>query len=113
MEFTSTVEFAHAARTLSRAAERAGVTSPSFRCPPRFVGVNRTIRRRTASDGGGAVVSIRVTGRPRAAVLADMIDGVVLANDLQPPAADRLRNTLWAAVAVDAAAGPNDQRGAA
>ena len=67
---------------------------PSFRCPPRLVGVDRSIRRRPE----GAVVSIRFHGRPRGAVMADMIEGVVVANELRPPAADRVRTELWAAL---------------
>lgn len=95
MEFASTVEFAHAARDLTKAAAQRGLTSPSFRCPPGLVGVDRTIRRRRGSDGGGAVVSVRVKGRPREAVLADMIEGVVAANRLAPRDADRVRAELW------------------
>jgi len=94
MESATTVEFAAAARTLSREARRRGLVGPSFRCPPRLVGVDRTIRRRP----NGAVVSIRLRGRPRGAVIADMIEGVVVANDLRPPAADRARTELWAAL---------------
>jgi hypothetical protein len=92
MEFASTVDFAHAARALSRATRRLGLEAPSYRCPPRLVGVDRSIRRRPK----GAVVSIRVKGRPRAAVLADMIEGVIVANRLVPPHADRVRTDLWA-----------------
>jgi len=33
------------------------------------------------------------------AVLADMIDGVVVANRLRPPEADRVRAALWDALA--------------
>jgi len=94
MESATTVEFAAAARTLTREARRRGLVGPSFRCPPRLVGVDRSIRRRTE----GAVVAIRVKGRPRGAVIADMIEGVVVANALRPPAADRLRTELWAAL---------------
>lgn len=68
--------------------------APGFRCPPRLVGVDRSIRRR--SDG--AVVSVKVRGRPWPAVLADMIEGVITANGLGPPQADRLRAELWDAV---------------
>lgn len=93
MEFASTVDFAHAARTLSTLARRHGLAVPSYRCPPRLVGVDRTIRRRPA----GAVVSVRVRNRPMAAVLADMIEGVVLTNRLTPPDADRVRAELWGA----------------
>ncbi len=94
MESATTVEFAAAARLLTREARRRGLVGPSFRCPPRLVGVDRSIRRRAE----GAVVSIRLKNRPRPAVIADMIEGVVVANALEPPRADRLRAELWAAV---------------
>ncbi len=68
-----------------------GLVGPSFRCPPRLVGVDRTIRRR----GEGAIVSVRLKGRPWPAVVADMIEGVVVANRLDPPRSDRLRSELW------------------
>lgn len=68
-----------------------GLVGPSFRCPPRLVGVDRTIRRR----GEGAIVSVRLRGRPWPAVVADMIEGVVVANRLDPPRSDRLRAELW------------------
>lgn len=68
-----------------------GVVGPSFRCPPRLVGVDRTIRRRR----DGAIVSVRMRGRPWPAVVADMIEGVVVANRLEPPRSDRLRAELW------------------
>jgi hypothetical protein len=84
-------EFAAAARTLTREARRRGLVGPSFRCPPRLVGVDRTLRRRR----DGAIVSVRLRGRPWAAVLADMIEGVVVTNRLVAPAADRLRAELW------------------
>ncbi|MEL6893198.1 MAG: hypothetical protein AAFP84_16520 [Actinomycetota bacterium] len=100
MEFASTVEFAAAARTLSRAATRRGLVAPSFRCPPRLVGADRTIRRRRGRGDvpDSVVVSIRVKGRPSAAVFADMIEGVVVANRLVTPDADRLRTDLWGLV---------------
>lgn len=99
MEFSSTVEFAHAARALTRAASRRSLIAPSFRCPPRLVGVDRSIRRRSTDRGSDPVVSVRVKGRPREAVLADMIEGVVVSNGLGPPDADRVRNDLWAVMA--------------
>ena len=94
MESATTVEFAAAARTLTREARRRGLVGPSYRCPPRLVGVDRSIRRRP----DGAVVSIRLHGRPRGAVIADMIEGVVVANGLRPPTSDRLRTELWTAI---------------
>ena len=88
---STTVQFAHAARALAREARRRGLVGPGFRCPPRLRGVDRTLRRRP----GGAVVAVRLRGRPWPAVLGDMIEGVVAANDLPPPAATRLRTELW------------------
>ena len=87
----SALEFAAAARTLTREARRRGLVGPSFRCPPRLVGVDRTVRWRR----DGAIISVRLRGRPWPAVLADMIEGVVVANRLTPPASDRLRAELW------------------
>ena len=94
MESSSTARFAHAARTLAREARRRGLVAPSFRCPPRLVGVDRTLRRRP----GGGVVAVRVRGRPWPAVLADMIEGVIVVNGLTPPRATRVRTELWDAV---------------
>ena len=64
---------------------------PSFRCPPRLVGVDRSIRRRA----DGAIVSVRLRGRPWVAVLSDMIEGVIVSNGLAAPDSDRLRGELW------------------
>lgn len=91
----TTVEFSHAARLLGREARRRQLVAPSFRCPPRVVGAQRTVRRHS----GGVVVAVQLRDRPWLAVLADMIEGVVVANQLQPPTADRLRTELWQVVA--------------
>lgn len=100
MESATTIDFAAAARALTREARRRRLVAPSFRCPPRIVGVDRSIRRRP-STGAGAVISVRVAGRPLAAMLSDMIEGIVVANGLRAPHADRVRSELWdAAVGV-------------
>lgn len=91
MEPVTTVDFAGAARALSRLARRHGLIAPTFRCPPRLVGVDRSIRR----YADRAVVAVRLRDRPRSAVIADMIEGVVVANRLVPPDADRVRSDLW------------------
>ena len=93
MEPAATVEFTRAALALSAASRRLGLVAPSFRSPPRIVGSARTIRRREH----GAVVAVRLRGRPMAAVLADMIEGVVVTNSLAAPAADHARTELWRA----------------
>ena len=95
MESTS-VRFAGAARDLGRAARLCGLTPPAFTSPPRLAGVSRTIRRRP----NGVTIAIVLRGRPWAAVLADMIDGIVAANELSPTDADRVRMALWLAVAT-------------
>ena len=95
----SALDFAHAARTLGREARRRGLVAPSFRCPPRIVGAQRSMRR---FPKGGAVVAVQLKGRPWLAVLGDMIEGVVVVNRLQPPHADRLRTELWQVVGGEA-----------
>jgi hypothetical protein len=94
MEQSTTAPFAHAARTLTAEARRRGLVGPSFRCPPRLLGVDRTLRRRP----GGVVVAVRIKGRPWPAVLGDMIEGVVVANSLPAPQATRVRTELWDAL---------------
>jgi len=97
----SALDFAHAARLLGREARRRGLVAPSYRCPPRIVGVQRSLRRHPK---GGAVVAVQLKGRPWLAVLGDMIEGVVVANNLRPPQADRLRSDLWHVVGAQAGA---------
>ena len=94
MEATS-IRFASAARTLADAARRRGLRGPSYRSPPRLAGAERTLRRRL---DGSATVAVRVRGRPWAAVLADMIEGVVVVNDLSGADATRARTALWSAL---------------
>ena len=42
---------------------------------------------------------MRLRERPWPAVLADMVEGVIAANDLSAADADRVRGALWQAVA--------------
>ena len=100
MEATTT-HFATAARILGREARERGLVVPGYRCPPRVVGADRTLRR----FDGGAIVAVRVKGRPWVAVLADMIEGLVVANRLAPPSADRLRDEMWEALGFAGDAG--------
>src|SRR5882672_2090698 len=71
------LRFAEAVRALGLEARRNGLRMPGFRSPPRLNGVDRSVRRR--SDGG-ATIAVVVRGRPWAAVVADMIEGVLVAN---------------------------------
>jgi hypothetical protein len=98
MEATS-LRFAAAARVLGQTARRRGLDVPSFRSPPRLQGADRSLRRHAS---GSTTVSVRLKGRPWSAVVADMIDGVVAANQLTGNGADRARTALWAAVESDA-----------
>ena len=96
MEATS-LRFATAARTLGQVARREGGVAPSFRSPPRTVGLDRSIRRLPS----GVVVSVRLRDRAWVAVLADMVDGVVVANLLESIEAARLRTLLWDALEAE------------
>lgn len=93
MESTS-IRFAGAARDLGRSARLCGLTPPAFTSPPRLEGFSRTIRRRP----NGVTVSIVLRGRPWPAVLADMIEGIIVANQLSAERADTVRTALWLAV---------------
>lgn len=86
--------FSQAARRLGAATRAAGLTVPAFRCPPRVAGALRTIRRYP----GGAVVAVRLRGRPFAEVAADMVEGVLAVNRLDETAAARMRPVLAEAV---------------
>ncbi len=88
------LRFAEAARRLAAAARAADLAVPAFRCPPRIPDATRTIRRYP----GGVVVSVRLRGRPFDAALSDMIEGVLVANQVDAGAAEGLRAVLCAAV---------------
>jgi hypothetical protein len=87
----SAVRFAEAARRLQQACRARGLAVPAFRSPPGDPAAVRTIRRR---PDGGAVVAVRVRGRTLAAVVADMVDGVVAVNGLTGPEAEEVRHRL-------------------
>lgn len=89
------LQFAGTVRTLSAAARARGLIVPSFRSPPKVPGVERTVRRRA---DGSATVSVVVRGRPSEAVVADLIEGIIVANDLPGGEATRVRTQLWEAV---------------
>lgn len=89
------VRFAAAARVLTDAARHAGHVAPGFRSPPRVPGRMRTIRHHA---DGSATISLVLRDRPWAAVLADMVEGVVVVNAPDAGAAELLRDLLWSAV---------------
>ena len=93
MEATS-IMFANAARSLGQAVRLRDLVVPGFRAPPGLDEVARTIRRRA----GVPTIAVRLRGRPWSAVLADMIEGIIVANGLTGAKADRVRSALWLAV---------------
>jgi hypothetical protein len=90
------LRFGQVAQALADEARTLGLRPPDFRSPPRLVGVNRSLARRR---DGGATVAVALRDRPWGAVLADMVDGVVVTNRLRGVAADRCRNALWSRLA--------------
>jgi hypothetical protein len=94
IEELSSLRFAAVARELSESARRQGIAVPAFRSPPRGPGVRRAIRR---EPDGSATVSVALRGRPALAVVADMIDGLVVACVLAGMEAGAARDELWLA----------------
>lgn len=88
----TSLRFGTVASVLAEVAKAEGLVTPAFRSPPALVGVSRSIRRRR---GGQTTVAVALRGRPWAAVLADMVEGVVVANRLRGVPADRCRVYLW------------------
>jgi hypothetical protein len=82
---------------LTAAAAEIGLAAPTFRSPPRVPGAVRTIRR-LVRGSGGAVIAIVMRERPFADVVADMVEGVVVANRLTGAEAVRVRTALTAAL---------------
>ena len=70
------MRFAAAARAISDEARRVGLEVPGFRSPPRLP-VDRALRRR---PGATPSVVVRLRGRPMDTVVADMVEGVLVAN---------------------------------
>lgn len=97
---SSSLRFARAVQAVTTTARELGLVVPGFRSPPRLVGVHRSIKRWP----GGAMVAVVVRDRPWAAVQADLVEGVIAANALTSPAADRARAALWLALEAEAAA---------
>jgi len=92
--------FAEAARRLGTAVRGLGLVMPSFRSPPREVGRRRTLARH---GDGSVTVAVMIRNRAWAAVLADMIEGVVVANMKDDFYAEVLRDQLWEALDVESA----------
>jgi hypothetical protein len=92
---SSSLQFAATVRTLGGAARARGLVIPGFRSPPKVPHAERTLRRR---PDGTITVAVVVKGRPYQAVIADLIEGIVVANGLTGAEATRVRTHLWEAV---------------
>lgn len=95
---SSSLHFAATARTLGTAARSLDLTVPGFRTPPKLAGAERTIRRH---PGGTITIAVVLRGRPFQVVIADLIEGIVVANELEGAEATRVRTRLWEAVLAD------------
>jgi hypothetical protein len=89
------VRFAEVGRVLTSTARAGGLVAPTFRSPPRVLHVDRTLRRR---DGAAPAVAVRLGERPFPAVVADMVEGVIVANGVTERDAAQWRRRLWTAV---------------
>jgi hypothetical protein len=88
------IGFSAAVRAVAEEARRMGLVVPGFRSPPRLPGADRTIRR----SAGEPIVAVRVRGRPFADVVADIVEGVLVANGARGRAQWQARRRLLAAV---------------
>ena len=96
VDTSATLRFSSLARLLAAEVRRHGLTVPGFRSPPRLAGVDRTIKW---SSGGTCMVAVRVRGRAVPDVIADMVEGVLVANRLSGQAAEGWRLALRSALA--------------
>ena len=94
IEQAPSVRFAATARLIAEVARASRLVVPAFKSPPRIEGVDRTIKR----VGANVVVAVRVRNRPFGAVVADLIEGVVVANNYSGSDAGKTRALLWEAV---------------
>ena len=95
---TSSMRFAGAARAIADEARRLGLLVPGFVSPPRLAGVDRSLRRR--GESAPPAVAVRRAGRSPSVVVADMVEGVVVANGLRGRRADEVRERLLRAASA-------------
>mgnify|MGYP001187986673 FL=1 len=94
IESAPSVRFSIVAKVITQVGARCGIEVPGFKSPPRSADLDRTVRRQSS----GSVVAVRIRDRPFEAVIADMIEGVILCNDVPIGKAGKLRNIMWSAV---------------
>lgn len=89
---TSATDFALISRILTETATAFGGNAPGFRSPPRIPGVKRSVTR---NRDGSVTVAVAVRHRPVMAVVADMIDGIILTSG--SASGSDLYDALWSA----------------
>ena len=89
------IKFLKVIRTLERIAGQRGFVAPSFRCPPPSAKFQRSIKK---LDNDKVTISIVARDRPWLAVLADIVEGFVIANSSSERESE-LRNLLWDSIA--------------
>ena len=85
------IKFVKVVRTLERIANQRGFNVPTFRSPPPTAKFQRTVKKQPDKK---LIISIVVRERPWLAVLADIIEGFVLANKPSNRESE-LRDLLW------------------
>ncbi|HEX7166152.1 MAG TPA: hypothetical protein VF230_04135 [Acidimicrobiales bacterium] len=85
-----------AARAVADGARALGLVAPWFRSPPGVPGTDRSMRR---LPDGRCIVAVRAFDRPFEDVVADLIEGVIVANRLEGERAATVRRSLAAAAA--------------
>ncbi|HZQ57328.1 MAG TPA: hypothetical protein VFA84_04805 [Acidimicrobiales bacterium] len=91
---SDTLGFSAAVRAVAEEARRMGLVVPGFCSPPRLAGADRTIRR----SRGEPIVAVRLRGRPFSDVVADVVEGVLVANGIRGRPQWQVRRRLLAAV---------------
>lgn len=91
------LRFSESVRVLADATRRAGLVVPAFRSPPTDPDVDRSILRRPSGD---IIVGVKLKDRPFAAVLADLIDAIIVVNEVAAADQGPVRRSLWAALAA-------------
>jgi len=89
-------QFTILARGLAAQARLQGLRAPGFKTLP--MEDRRSLRRYA---DGGARVTVPTRGRHAIAVVDDMVDGVVRANELEGIEAARTRLALWESIDAD------------
>ena len=91
IESAPSVRFSMIAQAFGRIGAQVGFVVPGFRTPPRSRESDRALRK----DTSGSVVAVRIKDRPFEAVIADMVEGVIVCNGLPAARSGELRNLLW------------------